>query len=66
MKLEDLCLAKVDLVWWSRVAVGLRWADKRLGMISQVGGTVNGDLVCVEKVLGGFEYDRRWWCGRQW
>ena len=38
---------KADLVWWSRLAVGSRWADKRLGMIGRVGGTVNSDVMYV-------------------
>ena len=45
---------KVDLAQWSRLVVGSRWADERLGTIGQVGGTVNGDVVCVGS---GFEYD---------
>ena len=53
---------KADLAQWSRLVVGSRWADERLGMISQVGGTVN-DVVCVGS---GFKYDRRWWCRRWW
>ena len=40
---------KVDLAQWSRLMVGSRWADERLGMINRVGGTADGDVVCVGK-----------------
>ena len=40
----DHCLAKAEGRFG---VVGSRWADERLGMIGRVGGTVNGDVVCV-------------------
>ena len=42
----DHCLAKMEGGFGM---VGSRWADKRLGTIGQVGGTVDGDVVCVGK-----------------
>ena len=56
----DHCLAKAEGRFG---VVGSRWADERLGMIGRVGGTVNGDVVCVGS---GFEYDGKWRCRRWW
>ena len=55
-------------IWCS--GVGWRWdQDGLMRGWAQSAELVGQSMVmwCVwERVSGKFEYDRRWWCGRQW